>query len=147
MSVSSSSRSLTPLPWYWSRSLERIMLETWDTFARTAWSHRKVPISSQNCARLVQTHARKTPPPHENSVRIVQAHPRTNSAQSLTLVDAHAHASHKTSGTCRVCPAHKACAQNLPLYRQKMSQLKTLLPSGHSHHVHSLWFCSLTFPR
>ena len=76
-------------------------------FARTAWSRRKFQISAKNCAKFVHAHSRK---PHPNSLReLCRCIPAQISHNLSTFLEAPAHLSHKFSGTCRECPAHKFC--------------------------------------
>ena len=75
-------------------------------FARTAWSERKFQNLAKNCAKFVHAHSRK---PHHNILcKLCRC-----TAQILhnfsTFSDAPAHLSHKFSGICRECPAHKFC--------------------------------------
>ena len=76
-------------------------------------------------------HSRK---PHPNILhKFCRCSPAQISHNLSTFSDAPAHLSHNFSGICRRCPAHNllrnflgymGCSQNLPLYKQWMSQLQ-----------------------
>ena len=77
------------------------------SFARTAWSQRKIQVAAKNCAKFVHAHSRK---PHPNTLRkLCRRTPAQISHNLSTFSDAPAHLSHKFLGTCREWPAHKFC--------------------------------------
>ena len=59
-----------------------IRLET--RFARTAWSHQKVQISSRNVCKIYADTLLEAP--QRNSAGIMLGHPRTSFAQSLHIL-------------------------------------------------------------
>ena len=67
----------------------------------------KFKFQRNNCAKFVHAHSRK---PHPNILReLCRCTPAQISHNLSTFLDAPAHLSHKFSGTCRECPAHKFC--------------------------------------
>ena len=77
---------------------------------------------SEKCAKFVQTYSRKLPP------IFVRELCRTNFAQSRHIFDAHAHVSHKFSGTSQDYPAYKFCT----IFSDTWHVLKICLCTGKS---------------
>ena len=76
-------------------------------FARTAWFERKTQVLAKKCAKFVHAHSRM---PHPDILRkLCRCTPAQNSHNLSTSSDDPAHLSHKFSGACRECPAHKFC--------------------------------------
>ena len=77
-------------------------------FARTAWSQRKNSKFSKELREICARTFSEAPDPNILH-KLCKCTPAQISHSLSTFSDAPAHLSHKISGTCRECPAHKFC--------------------------------------